>query len=81
MSRTTFAETLTPGILQAPLGNQIISLWVALDVVGRDNGGAEYVRGSHLTDKLYRPEEFGEDTRFKDMKLDRTPDIVKTSTS
>ena len=56
-------------------GTQIASCWVALDVMGPDNGMVEYVRGSHRSDVLYRPEEFGDDTRFRNMTLERTPDI------
>lgn len=56
-------------------GTKVISIWVALDVVNRENGAVEYVRGSHLDGKLYRPQEFGDDKRFKDMTLDRLPDI------
>lgn len=56
-------------------GTKIMSMWVALDVVGSENGAVEYVRGSHLDGKLYRPQEFGDDKRFKDMTLDRLPDI------
>ena len=56
-------------------GHQVASLWIALDVVDSDNGGVDYVRGSHQGEKLYRPVEFGDDAKFDDMTFDRVPDI------
>ena len=39
-------------------GRQVCSLWLALDAVGRDNGGLEFVRASHLGGRRYQPFDF-----------------------
>ena len=36
-------------------GTQVITLWVAFDPVTLDNGGLEFIRGSHKLSKWYRP--------------------------
>ena len=36
-------------------GNQVVTLWIALDKVTLANGGLEFVRGSHKQSKWYRP--------------------------
>lgn len=36
-------------------GNQVVTFWVALDPVTLENGGVEFVRGSHKLSKWYRP--------------------------
>lgn len=63
-------------------GDQIISIWLALDPVTRDNGGLEYIRGSHRWPNFYRPEMFGEnpeiEKRFEVLEGERIPDISAT---
>ena len=39
-------------------GEQVVSLWVALDPVNSANGALEYVRGSHRAAELYRAVNF-----------------------
>lgn len=36
-------------------GTQVVTLWIALDKVTLDNGGLEFVRGSHKQSRWYRP--------------------------
>jgi ectoine hydroxylase-related dioxygenase (phytanoyl-CoA dioxygenase family) len=36
-------------------GTEIVTLWVACDPVTSENGGLEFVRGSHRLNKWYRP--------------------------
>ncbi|QMW24196.1 phytanoyl-CoA dioxygenase family protein [Sandaracinobacteroides saxicola] len=36
-------------------GEQIMSIWIALDAVTPDNGGVEYARGSHRWPQRWRP--------------------------
>lgn len=36
-------------------GTQVVTLWVALDPVALESGGLEFIRGSHLLSKWYRP--------------------------
>ncbi len=51
------------------------SLWIALDPVTLASGGMEYVAGSHKWNKFYAPEAFNSDNRFKDLDIQRVPDI------
>ncbi|MFT5705924.1 MAG: ectoine hydroxylase-related dioxygenase (phytanoyl-CoA dioxygenase family) [Oceanospirillaceae bacterium] len=41
-------------------GKQIVSFWLCLDTVDQKNGALEFVRGSHLWDRWFQPESFGE---------------------
>ncbi|EPJ45490.1 MAG: hypothetical protein OFPI_36660 [Osedax symbiont Rs2] len=41
-------------------GQQILSFWLCLDPVDQKNGALEFVRGSHLWDRWFQPESFGE---------------------
>ncbi len=41
------------------LGRQVVSFWLALDPTDLDNGGLEFVAGSHLWDRWFQPESFG----------------------
>lgn len=43
-------------------GEQVCSLWLALDPVTKESSGLEYVKGSHLWDKRYKPEGFNAET-------------------
>ena len=51
-------------------GNHLISAWVALTPVTKASSGMEYVAGSHLWDKFYRPT-----TTSPDMTLEPAPDF------
>jgi len=41
-------------------GDEVCSVWVALDTVTLESGGLEYIRGSHSSGAWYRPERFTE---------------------
>ncbi len=60
-------------------GDQIISVWLALDPVTLDNGGLEYIRGSHRWSNFYRPEMWGNNPElantFKRLQGEQIPDI------
>ncbi len=57
------------------LGNDIISLWVALTPVTVEGSGVEYVAGSHKWGKFYRAVTPDKDARFSDAKLESCPDF------
>ena len=40
-------------------GWQVLSFWVALDSVDKDNGALEFIRGSHRWGRWFQPETFG----------------------
>ena len=41
-------------------GEQILSFWLCLDPVSQQNGALEFVKGSHLWNRWFQPESFGE---------------------
>lgn len=41
-------------------GDQICSVWIALDVVTKESGAVHYLRGSHKGPNLYRPPDFND---------------------
>ncbi|MFC1681196.1 phytanoyl-CoA dioxygenase family protein, partial [Pseudomonadota bacterium] len=41
-------------------GRQILSIWVALDHTTLDSGALRFIRGSHLWNRMFQPEVFGE---------------------
>lgn len=45
-------------------GEDILSIWVALDPVTIDTGAVQYARGSHLENFLYAPRAFSQDSGF-----------------
>ncbi len=53
-------------------GWQVISFWVALDPITIENGALEFVRGSHLWNRWFQPERFGETSGHGD--YERNPD-------
>lgn len=55
-------------------GAQVCTLWLALDVVTRDNGAVEYVKGSHRWGKRFKAEAFLGEGRYKE-DLPPVPDI------
>ena len=40
-------------------GNQVLSIWVALDSTTQENGALNFVRGSHKWGRFFQPEVFG----------------------
>jgi len=74
------AETPTPWHQDLPywplLGDQICSIWVALDEVTEDTGRLEFVSGSHRWNKKFRGKTFSKDGVDKyGMDLEQIPDI------
>ncbi|MGI9334217.1 MAG: phytanoyl-CoA dioxygenase family protein [Gammaproteobacteria bacterium] len=55
-------------------GDQVCTLWLALDSVSAESGAVEYVRGSHLSAKQYHPAAFAGDDRYQ-TGLERIPDF------
>jgi ectoine hydroxylase-related dioxygenase (phytanoyl-CoA dioxygenase family) len=53
-------------------GRPIMSFWLALDSVARENGALEFVRGSHRLGKWYQPEPFAPGGS----RYERNPDYV-----
>ncbi len=60
-------------------GWQVISLWIALDPIDRDNGAVEFVAGPHKWDRWFRPVAFKEgnhnDLRYRKSPYEPVPDI------
>lgn len=56
------------------LGDQICTLWLALDPVTAENGAVEYVKGSHRWGQRFLPKAFVGDGRYKG-DLPEMPDI------
>ncbi|MEM6762544.1 MAG: phytanoyl-CoA dioxygenase family protein, partial [Pseudomonadota bacterium] len=46
-------------------GNQISTLWLALDEVTNDSGAVEYVKGSHTWGTWFKPPAFAGDDKYK----------------
>ena len=55
-------------------GDQICSVWLALDPVAPESGAVEYVKGSHKWGQRYRAQSFTGDDRYQD-PLPTVPDI------
>jgi ectoine hydroxylase-related dioxygenase (phytanoyl-CoA dioxygenase family) len=55
-------------------GDQVCTLWLALDSVTVESGAVEYVKGSHLWGARYKAEAFVGDGRYKE-NLPPVPDI------
>jgi ectoine hydroxylase-related dioxygenase (phytanoyl-CoA dioxygenase family) len=55
-------------------GEQVATLWLALDSVTRETGAVEYVRGSHLWNQRYLAVSFDPDQTYKE-DLPQVPDI------
>ncbi len=56
-------------------GRQICSMWMAFDTVRLDNGGLEFVRGSHLGKARYQPFDFRGDGAMETDEFAPLPDI------
>jgi ectoine hydroxylase-related dioxygenase (phytanoyl-CoA dioxygenase family) len=57
------------------VGSQLCSIWLALDHVNSENGGLEYVAGSHTWNKVFRPPLEDGDTFFDDTGFEIPPDV------
>ena len=55
-------------------GDQVCTLWIALDPVTAENGAVEYIRGSHKWGQRYKARSFTGDDRYKE-DLPELPDI------
>ena len=55
-------------------GQQVLSMWVALDEVTKESGAVEYLAGSHLWGKRFRAKSFTGDARYTE-ELPPVPDI------
>jgi len=56
-------------------GDQVCSLWMPFDRVAADNGGIEFVRGSHRWNKRFDIEGFGGGMAQRQAGLEKIPDI------
>lgn len=56
-------------------GNQICTLWLALDEVSADSGAVEYIKGSHRWGRRFQPKSFLGDGRYQQDGLERLPDF------
>ena len=58
-------------------GDQVTSVWIALDEIDRSNGAVEFIAGSHRWGVRYRPTPFrkGHEIKFSDSDLAVLPDI------
>lgn len=56
-------------------GNDICTVWLALDSVTKESGAVEYVKGSHKWGKAFRPPAFAGDDKYK-IDLPAVPDIA-----
>ncbi len=56
-------------------GDQICSMWIAFDEVGLDNGGLEFVRGSHHTGERYQFVDFRGKDVSEESEFAPLPDI------
>jgi len=57
------------------LGNDIISLWVALTPVTLEGSGVEYIAGSHKWGKFYQAVTPDKDAKFTNATLETCPDF------
>lgn len=55
-------------------GNDICTIWLALDTVDNESGAVEYVKGSHKWGKNFKPPAFAGDEKYK-IDLPVVPDI------
>lgn len=56
-------------------GEQIYSIWFAMDHVTENTGGVRYVKGSHATGVRYRPQSFSDDVVWDPRK--GTTDVLR----
>jgi ectoine hydroxylase-related dioxygenase (phytanoyl-CoA dioxygenase family) len=56
-------------------GDQVSSLWLALEPVDQDNGAVRFVRGSHRWNRVFDIEDFGSPGTQRSAGLEKVPDI------
>lgn len=56
-------------------GEKLCSVWLALDPADRENGGVEYVAGSHRWDRLHRPPSEAGETYWDSSPFPPLPDL------
>jgi ectoine hydroxylase-related dioxygenase (phytanoyl-CoA dioxygenase family) len=56
-------------------GDQVISLWIALEPVDQENGAVRFVKGSHRWNKVFDIEDFGGESTQRKVGLEKVPDI------
>jgi hypothetical protein len=57
-------------------GNQACVMWIPVDTVRKESGAVRYVRGSHLWNKVFKPNVFISDTAFPGAEGEDMPDIA-----
>lgn len=55
-------------------GDQVCTVWLALDEVSAENGSVEYVKGSHQWGEKYRPASFGIGNQYTE-NIPAVPDV------
>lgn len=55
--------------------DKVVSTWVAIDHTTLENGGVEYIAGSHRWNKLFVPTSFSSESRFGEIDLEPIPDF------
>ncbi len=60
-------------------GQQILTIWLALDTVSEDSGSVQFIPGSHLSGERYRPEhpDAVPGSGYENIDLPRCPDFHK----
>jgi len=61
-------------------GNDLISLWIAINPVSAETSGVQYVAGSHRWNKMFRAVTPDYDPRFLDPELEECPDYGSPDT-
>ena len=56
-------------------GDQMCSLWFAMDPVDESSGAVRYVAGSHLWTTWYRAQSFGGSDKYTDTTMPAVPDL------
>jgi ectoine hydroxylase-related dioxygenase (phytanoyl-CoA dioxygenase family) len=60
-------------------GEQVVSIWIALDLTTNENGRVEFIRGSHQWQRWFQPEPFGKTETIteyeKNPAYENIPDI------
>jgi ectoine hydroxylase-related dioxygenase (phytanoyl-CoA dioxygenase family) len=56
-------------------GDQMCSIWFAMDHVDETSGGVRYVAGSHRWSTWYRAQSFGGTDKYSDESMPEAPDI------
>lgn len=57
-------------------GQEVLSMWIAVDETDLSSGALEFIRGSHKWDVLFQPEQFGATAGKSEYSIN--PDYVKT---